>query len=311
MSSNDENKGDGGVRHATNVTASTGRKPLSAAELVAKLARQEAEASSNLILAPLMRGDARVSVRIAGIVYELKLRNPDFLGWALLRISAPGEAEFVREADQKQIMQYLKLFPRIRLIALESYADNWWCIPAQRQDARFQVDTAVPLQMPQRLAAFDVVYARFDGRCFFYEGHDRRHAPQIASKFRQLLQDNVRPTDARVCGALPSERAAYSMLYLLKNPHLTVGIGNASSGDPERDRIAAALSHAGAELDTYWHQNPEQLTVRFRLDGQVRTALVNSADLTLVSAGICLSGQDALFDLNSLVGVLRESEYYD
>lgn len=282
------------------------RKPPSAAELVAKLARQEAEASSNLILAPLMRGDARVSVRVAGIVYELKLKNPGFIGWALLRISAPGVAEYVREADQKQVVQYLKLFPRIRLIALESYANSWWCIPAQRQDARFQVDTAVPLQMPQRLAAFDVIYARFDGRCFFYEGADRRHNPLIAAQYRQHLQDNARPEDVRVGGALPSEKDAYKMLYLLKNPHLRSMIPGSSTGDPERDRIAAALSHAGAELDAYWHQNPELVTVRFRLDGQTRTAMVNATDLTLVSAGVCLSGQDALFDLNSLVGVLRE-----
>ncbi|MBY0549017.1 MAG: hypothetical protein K2W95_17220 [Candidatus Obscuribacterales bacterium] len=281
------------------------RKPPSAAELVAKLARLEEEASSKLILAPLMRGDARVSVRVSGIVYELKLKNPGFVGWALLHIIAPGVAEYVREADQKQVAQYLSLFPRIRLIALESYANSWWCIPAQRQDARFQVDTAVPLQMPQRLAAFDVIYARFDGRCFFYEGIDRRHNPRIASQYRQYLQDNVQPDEARVIGALPSERDAYRMLYLLNNPHLR-SVDPGATGDPERDRIATALSHAGAELDAYWHQNPELVTVRFRLDGQTRTAMVNANDLTLVSAGVCLSGQDALFDLNSLVGVLRE-----
>ena len=80
--------------------------------------------------------------------------------------------------------------------------------------------------------------------------------------------------------------------------------------DPVRRRLWASLSHAGAQLVDYLERS-DSFRVSFRVGGRSFTSTVNKEDLTVQVAGICLSGEDARFDLASLIGVLREGEQND
>ena len=51
------------------------------------------------------------------------------------------------------------------------------------------------------------------------------------------------------------------------------------------------------------------LRVTWERDGQRSVTLVN-AGLEVVSAGICLSGEDQRFDLASIVGVVRDAPQF-
>jgi hypothetical protein len=72
-------------------------------------------------------------------------------------------------------------------------------------------------------------------------------------------------------------------------------------------RLADALAHAGAALTSYIERE-DAYTVAFTVDGHSHRSTIHKDDLTVLVSGICLAGQDRRFDLQSLVGVLREGE---
>ncbi len=99
------------------------------------------------------------------------------------------------------------------------------------------------------------------------------------------------------------QRLAYAVAYASH-----VAAIEADEATRATRRLSAALGHAGAALGDFSDLG-DSFRVTYTVDGQRHTSVVGKNDLTVRSAGICLSGLDEQFDLNSLVGVLRESHF--
>ncbi len=102
-------------------------------------------------------------------------------------------------------------------------------------------------------------------------------------------------------GLTAEEQTAYTLNYV---PRLQAEIE--ARRDRVEERLRDALAHAGAELENYLERD-DIYRVTYEVDGHRHVSVVDQNDLSVQVAGICLSGEDRHFDLQSLVGVLREA----
>jgi len=248
-------------------------------------------------LAPILPG-RKVQVRIAGVVCTLRVVGNIDAGWAILKPMTIDRARVIAKPTLRQMQEYLALFPAIKLLLVSRVESDWFALPAHRGDRRFQVAGTVRVHLATGVEQFQQIIARFDGGHFWFQEFDRRRSPAIAAYLRESLAAEIPPEQLHKSTLTAEEREAYRLLYK-------------AIEDARRDqvevRLSEALAHAGAAFASYIERE-DVYTVTFNVDGQTHRSAVRKDDLTVLTAGICLSGQDRNFDLQSLVGVIREGQ---
>jgi len=297
---------------------------MSIYDLLDSLESEERKFLETEFLAPVLPG-GQVRVRIAGLVCTLRVTGEFEPGWAILKPQSMDRARVVSRPSLQQVRDYLALFPAVRLLLVSRASrapstgpgQAWLAIPAHRGDRRFEIEGPVRVHLVAGAEPFQRIIARFDGTLFWFQEVDRRRSPAIAAYLREELDAGTRPTDLHKPTLTAEEREAYRLVQQAadalrreraqqQRTHVrTQRNAEVIQRDPTKERLAGALAHAGAELTSYIEQG-DAYTVAFVVDGQARRTIVSKGDLTVLSAGICLSGQDQRFDLQSLVGVLRE-----
>ena len=268
-------------------------------EALTRLAREETAFLHAALLAPVVRGRG-VAVRIAGVRCTLRVVPPAFHGWGVFQPVSHAVATLVRQATAGERRQYLDLFPQLRLVVCGRDGNRPLAVPAGAADARFEIAGPVEVQLAPEFDLFDTLLVRFDGARFWFDELESRSDPAAAAYLRKALADMVDPEKLSRSGLTEGQRCAYSAAFQQR-----IAAVRADEREDAGLRLKAALSHAGAGLHDFAELS-QAYRVSFVLDGRRHTSVVRKHDLSVVTAGICLSGQDRKFDLSSLVGVLRE-----
>jgi hypothetical protein len=274
-------------------------KPVN--DALKRLAAAEERFLASEFLAPAIRS-GQVQVRIAGVICRLQIQPADFEGFGIFRPASPTQANLVRPAKLAERQRYLNLFPLVRLILSDRQDETWLAVAAHRADSRFHIEGMVPVRQVEDAQLFEVIQARFDGCHFWFAGVDPRGDAARATYLRQALDKLVPPDKLSRPGLTAEERLAYAANYAPRYEASEEGRRNR-----EKNRLRDALAHAGAELKEYVERQ-DVYTVTYEVDGQRHVSAVSKHDLSVQVAGICLSGEDEKFDLQSLVGVIKESQ---
>jgi hypothetical protein len=264
--------------------------------LLDRVAAAERDFLKAEFLAPVLRG-GQVRVRIEGLVLTLGVTGPYEPGWAILKPLSMDRATILRKPGLPQIRSYLGLFPSVRLLLLARGDEEWSAVQAQAGDMRFRIDGAVPVHLAVGVEPFERIIARYDGARFLFQEVDRRRSPAIAAYLREALRSGISPDRLRKPTLTAEEKEAYRRVFQAleeaKRSRVEIKLGD-------------ALSRADAALQSYI-EHEDAYTVSFSANGRTHRATVRKDDLTVVSAGLCLSGEDQRFDLQSLVGVIQEA----
>jgi hypothetical protein len=266
-----------------------------------KLAAAESAFVGSEFLAPVVRGHG-VAVKIAGVRCLLTINPREFQGFGIFLANSHLDATFVRDASAIERRDYLRLFPAVRLIAGAMQRGNVLATPENLADDRFAIAGAVVVNLCDRVELFDVMLARFDGTQFWFDALDPRADLAMAAHLRRSIVEMADPNDLERAGMSKGQRLAYALEYTRRATKI---LADRRGRDDERLRLA--LAHAGAVLCDFTDAQ-DAYRVTYSVDGRRHTSIVGKNNLTVNSAGICLSGQDQNFDLSSLVGVLRELE---
>jgi hypothetical protein len=272
-------------------------------KLLNQIASAEAQMCATQFLAPCVKG-GRVRTRVAGMIYTFISQPQKFEGWGIFQPMDDRTATLVEEADLPQIAAYLQQFPTIRLrLAYRLQHQSWLAYPVNEADMhqRFKTVKPMPVHLVIEGVAFEQILARWNGNSCWFEDIDRRADPAIAEALQSALKQLVPVEELQFKGMTPEMRSLYELVA-----RRTEGFAR-PQGDEKRLRLALKLG--GGELHQFQDRGDYWTVDWITADGTRHTSAIAKDDLTVVSSGICLSGRDRDFDLQSLVGVMEHREW--
>lgn len=267
--------------------------------LINKLAKEQDDFLRSHFLSPVLR-ERPIRVRISGIIRSFTIRPKNFEGWGVFRPQNMKEARYVREPNMGEKREYLALFPTLRFVLCRQNGPIWFGLPSNQSDTRFKITGMVPIYLAEEVQLFDTVCSRFDGGVCWFDELDPRRSPQTAIYLRECLTKLDKVDKVSMPGLTQEEKDAYGIAW-----EVAYSASEEAQKNRETERIRTALSRAGASYTSHIDRG-DTYTIEYTVDGDRHRSVVQKQNLSIVSAGICLSGGDQNFDLQSLVGVIRE-----
>lgn len=270
-------------------------------KLLNQIADAELQLRSTQFLAPCVKG-GRVRTKVSGMVYTFTPPR-QFEGWGIFQPLDEQQVTLIEQADLPQISAYLQQFSIVRLrLAYRLQNQSWLAYPLNEADMqqRFKTVKPVVVHLVTEGAAFEAIIARWNGNSCWFEEVDRRVDPLLGETLQSALKQFIPVEELQVKGLTPETRSTYDLIA-----QQTEGF-NQSKRDEKR--LKQALKLGGGELQQF-HDRGDYWTVDWTTADEIRhTSAIAKVDLTVVSSGICLSGRDRDFDLQSLVGVMEYRE---
>jgi len=268
-------------------------------DLFNKMAQIEGRLLQQEFVAPYS-GSGTIVTRIDGIVYHFRPvgRNlrPGYFTWKPVDLNTAKTTGTMTEAERNR---YLAQFPQLIMVAAAKVDHAWVMVPWNLEDStrRFGISGPVEVRLCGDVERFDTIAVAVTPALLMAQVAPSPSPPWPFFLKRATLNPNFNHHNPEIPGLTPEGRIVIDISFK-RDEELRKSL--------EDNRIRQALGFAGAELISYTEQDSTNYVVRWRKSDIDYRTVVRKQDLEVVSAGICLSGRDRIFDLASMVSVMDE-----
>ena len=195
---------------------------------------------------------------------------------------------------------YLKYLDKLRLVLVMKKDGIFYGVPDKANKFGLHINDLLPVFLSDDTPMdFDRVITRFDGANIWFDQVDQGNDPAKADYLRTCMTKILDPEKLKFSGLTLEERFAYT-LRLTVDKKLVV--------DRTKDGIKKDVEFAGGAFVKFIERS-DHFSVTYRVNGQEYTSYVSKDPVhSVISAGLCLNGNDTRFDLKSLVTVIREGQ---
>lgn len=226
---------------------------------------------------------ADVQATLRGLRINLSaIGNPDYVGVAIFDVlRQTKQARFVRPATTDESDTYLSNFRRSPAVLFRNKHGNWIGVSNRRVSPVFGVSEYIQEFESARIFEIGDVWV-FGSPSIEY--------PHVSANLRMSFQNQDHVLMVR--GATPDHRIAYvEKLDLIERPKI---------------EIPDSVSFMGGKLVDMVDRGDGTALVTYLISNSTFTSLVDSKTLKVISAGICLDGEDGNYDLTTLIPVIRK-----
>jgi hypothetical protein len=276
-------------------------RSIDPSELLKQMAAKERKFRAQDFVAPYTQGSVFAIVPMhKGMLYRFRIKGFKDAGIGLFHPTSPNDAEFVSDAPFDQARTYLDALPKTLLVLSYQTEQGWIALPLSEESTRKTLGIAGPVLVLNVSDAqrFDPIVARFDGVNFWFDelftGADPVKADEMRALFQKGFQGNV-----NVKGVVPEERDAYSLACDAWKQFAKISV---------ESKVKQILKDGGARLGSFVVRGKNIEIKWTSASGEVYNSLVNKDTLDVISAGICLSGEDSKFHLKDLPHLIEQGE---
>ena len=271
--------------------------------LISKVATKEQMALKTEFVAPV-NGNEIVTASVLGIAYPFEIRKPPKEpGWYKFKPIDSKRVKVVGPAELSECEVFFKRMPAIRVVLMNNDKGFYRGVAVRDGSHGFSHTSAVEVYLVDDYADdFDLVVCRYDGCNLWYERPDQSNDPSKGEYLRSSFAKAADPKTLKYKGLTFTEKSAYAVRYAI----------DTKVREELRTRgLKTDVEHAGGVF-IGMKERSDRYEVTYTVDGHQYTSFVDKTPTRMViSAGVCLSGGDDMFDLKSLITVMREGQRRD